>query len=370
MNPSTHLRRPRRSIARTAAVVGGASLLVGAAGAAWLENGASADPARTDVAASCSIAGGSTDVTVPMTVDDAVDPIAPGARETLTIQQGLPSLPVEVTIDKVTVTTPIPAQIASTDAVHFTGGNLAGSYAVEGSNLVLTYTGPQSSSKAQFPTVTVEQTVASGASGTIEWKVWSRMVADTSFGSATCTPKQPGAVLNTTTITGGSPGTTPGASGPGGSSTSGSTPTTAPADAGQGATSTTTPAVTGGSGPAPAPAPAPQVEACVEVAATGVPPLPVSCPITLPPSAGGLPVPAGGLPSGGVPGLPSGGLPSGGVPGLPSGGLPSGGLPSGGLPSGGLPSGGVPGLPSGAGGVPAPGAASAGVSASAQASVG
>ena len=74
------------------------------------------------------------------------------------------------------MTTPIPAQIASTDSVTFEGGNMAGSYAVDGTNLVVTFTGPQTSSALQFPRVVVHQTIADAPSGTpIEWKVWSSL---------------------------------------------------------------------------------------------------------------------------------------------------------------------------------------------------
>jgi hypothetical protein len=303
--------------------LGGASLLVAAAGTAWLQGGAGADPVSTDVAATCTLGGSSVDVVVPMTVDDLVDPIAPGGAQTLHVDQGLGELPVEVTVSKVVVTTPIPAAVASTDSVTFEGGNMAGSYVIDGTNLVVTFTGPQSSSQLQFPRVVLGQTIAdSPGTETIEWKVWSSMVTETNYGTATCTPNDPGANLNTTAVSagGGAPTTT--------STTApdGSTTTTTPPDT----TTTTTPPPDGedeGDGEAP---PTPQIEACVEVTSPVPAPVPVPCPVTIPPAdGGGLPVPlpptGGGIPE--VP--PAGGLP---VPVPPAGGLPVPVPPEGGSP--------------------------------------
>jgi hypothetical protein len=296
--------QPRRRLPRPLLAASGASLLLAAGGMAWVQSGAGADPVSTDVAATCTLGGSSTDVTVPMTVDDIVDPVAPRGAETLNVDQGLGQLPVEVTVDKVVVTTPIPAQVASTDSVTFEGGNMAGSSAVDGTNLVVTFTGPQSSSQLKFPRVVVHQTIADAPSGTtIEWKVWSSLVTDTNYGQAVCTPKDAAANLNTTAISGagGSTSTAPGST----STTSlgggdgATTTTTAPAD---GTTTTTAPA-------------SPGVSVCVTV--TSPLPIPagaIPCPITLPPSAGsGLPVPVS--PSGGGLPVPLPVPPSGG--GLP-----------------------------------------------------
>lgn len=309
MTPTESIDEPRRRFRRPLVAASGATLLVAAGGLAWVQSGAGADPVSTDVAATCAIAGGNSDVTVPMTVDDKVDPIAPGGAETLSIAQGLGQLPVEVTIDKVVVTTPIPAQIASTDSVTFEGGNMTGSSAVDGQNLVVTFTGPQSSSQAQFPTVIVNQTVSdSPGAGPIEWKVWSQMVVDTNYGQASCTPKDPATVLNTTAISGAGTTTT---TAPG---TDGSTTPTLPGDP---TSTTTTPPVTTPpttTPPTTTPPAAPGATVCVKVdSSLPVPTGAIPCPIAIPPSGGGgdLPVPvpgAGGLP---VP------LPAPGAGGLP-----------------------------------------------------
>ncbi len=313
----------RRRLPRPLLAASGATLLVAAGGMAWIQSGAGADPVSTDVAATCTLGGSAVDVTVPMTVDDVVDPVAPGGAETLNIDQGLGKLPVEVTVDKVVVTTPIPAQVASTDSVTFEGGNMTGAYSVEGTNLVVTFTGPQTSSALQFPRVVVHQTIAGTPEGdTIEWKVWSSLVTDTNYGQAVCAPKDPSANLNTTAISGagGSTTTAPGSTSttaPGGGDGS-TTTTTAPGD---GTTTTTLPAT-------PA---APGASVCVTV--TSPLPIPagaVPCPVTIPPSADALPAlpvpPAGG----GLPALP---VPvpvpptGGGIPALPvppsGGGLPT-----------------------------------------------
>src|SRR5690242_3824552 len=107
VNATDRRGTPARSRRPLLAAAGGATLLLAAGGMAWMQGGAGADPVSTDVAGTCSIAGSSADMTVPMTVDDKVDPIAPGAQETLTIDQSMGQLPVEVTINKVVVTTPI-----------------------------------------------------------------------------------------------------------------------------------------------------------------------------------------------------------------------------------------------------------------------
>ncbi len=319
VNPTT-TARPRR-VRRPLLAAGGASLLLASGGMAWLQHSAGADPVSTDVAATCAIAGSSAAMTVPMTVDDVVDPIAPGAQETLKVDQGLGQLPVEVTIDKVVVTTPIPAQIASTDSVTFEGGNMTGSYQVVDGNLVVTFTGPQTSSQLQFPRTIVNQTVGDAAAGdTIHWKVWSSLVADTNYGQASCTPNDPSTDLNTTAISGGGPATTttPTTTGDGtGTPTTTTPPTTTPPTTTPGTTPPTTVPGTDGSS-------SPGAEVCVKV--TSPVPLPVPVPpcTTVPPTTSGssplpvpLPVPA---PGGGLPTLP---VP---LPPLPAPGS-GGGLP-------------------------------------------
>jgi hypothetical protein len=296
VNPTT-TARPRR-VRRPLLAAGGASLLLASGGMAWLQHSAGADPVSTDVAATCAIAGTSAAMTVPMTVDDVVDPIAPGAQQTLKVDQGLGQLPVEVTVNSVVVTTPIPAEVASTDSVTFEGGNMTGSYQVVDGNLVVTFTGPQSSSQLQFPRTIVNQTVGDAPGGdTIHWKVWSSLVADTNYGQATCTPDDPSTDLNTTAISGGGPATTPtttddGTGTPGTTAPSTTVPTTPTTP------TTTVPGTDGSSSPG--------VEVCVTVTSPVPVPVPVPPCTTVPPSTGGssplpVPVPA---PGGGLPTLP------------------------------------------------------------------
>ncbi len=219
---------------------------------------------------------------MPLSVDDKVDPVAAGGSETVETRTGLPALPVEATINKLVVTTPIPAQIASVDAVTFSGGNMKSSSSVVGTNLVVTFTGPVSSKDIQVPTVTARQTVKSGIGGTtISWKTFSKVDADTSYGMATCTPNNPSQVVNTTTVTGSSTATTTAPTGP--------APTTTPASnapgRGDSTVSVSGSATIGVSPPAPTAPPLPTLP---------TPPVPATP--TLP-----VPVPGGG----GVPGSPS-----------------------------------------------------------------
>jgi hypothetical protein len=279
---------------RTKAVVAISSLglIVGAGGLALQQ--AHANPVSSKIAASCALGTGKIDVTVPLSVDDKVDPVAAGGSETVETRTGLPALPVEATINKLVVTTPIPTQIASVDSVTFSGGNMKSSASVVGTNLVVTFTGPVSSKDIQVPTVTARQTVKSGIGGTtISWKTFSKVDADTSYGMATCTPNNPSEVVNTTTVTGSSTATTTAPTGP--------APTTTPASnapgRGDSTVSVSGSATIGVSPPTPT---APPLPTLPTPAVPGTPSLPV-------------PVPGGG----GVPGSPSLPVPVPGAPTLP-----------------------------------------------------
>jgi len=312
--PSRTSRRVTRRRATAAAV--GVSALLAAFGIAQLQ-GASAEPVNSDIAAACVLGTSSIDVTVPLTVDDKVDPVPEGGQSILETSTGLPSLPVEVTINKLVVTTPIPTQIASTDAVTFGPGNVTPSYEVIGSDLVVTFTGPVSSSQIQVPSVTAEQTVAAGSGATaIDWKPFSKIDADTNYGVATCTPGDPNQIVNSTTITAGTtePTTPP--------TTEPTEPTTPPTTE---PTEPTTPPTTEPTEPttppttSPRPAPAPPL-----VPGVPLPPLPV--PVPAPPA----PVPALPVPVPAIPAPPS--VPTPAPPSLPT--LPPPGQP---CPGTGLP---------------------------------
>jgi hypothetical protein len=209
---------------RLGAALGLTGLLT-ALGAAHLATGAGAEPVDSSVPANCVLGTSHVDVTVDMNVDDQQDPVTEGGQETLVIKTGAPSIPVEVTINKLVVTIPVPAQIAGVDSVTFSGGNVTGSSTIDGSNIVLTFTGPVSSQDIQIPTVTTVDTVASGiAPATISWTTFTELDADTNFGTATCTPNDPNQVLNTTTVSPSGPATTVGPT----TTTTSSPTTTAP----------------------------------------------------------------------------------------------------------------------------------------------
>lgn len=201
----SRVRPSRRSLAALAVPV-----LLAAAVVAGLQLVASADPATSDVATTCSLGTTDLDVNVPMTVDDVVDPVEEGGSQTLHTESGAPSTPVVVTIDELVVTTAMPTEVASVDAVAFSGGNMAASYEVQGRDLVVTFTGPVQSDAAQIPKVTAELTVGDGIGPTtIEWKPFTTIVADTNYGVATCSPNDPDQVLNTTEVVAGGPVTPP-----------------------------------------------------------------------------------------------------------------------------------------------------------------
>ena len=306
-------RTTRRLTRRRGAAVAaaGASALLAAAGVVQLQ-GASAEPISNDIAATCVLGTSNIDVTVPLTVDDKVDPVAEGSQSILETKTGLPSLPVEVTINKLVVTTPIPTPIASTDAVTFGEGNVTPSYEVIGSDLVVTFTGPVSSSAIQVPSVTATQTVATGTGATsIDWRPFSKIDADTSYGMATCTPNDPNQIMNSTTVTAEAPPTTEPSTPP---STDPSTPPT---------TEPSTPPTTE---PSPPPSTTPPTTAPPSAPPSSplVPGLPV--PVPTPP----LPVPAPPLPVPAPPSLPAPpAVPAPPVPTLPAPGEP---CPATGLP--------------------------------------
>jgi hypothetical protein len=260
---------------------------------------AHANPVSSKIAATCALGTGKIDVTVPLSVDDKVDPVAAGGSETVETRTGLPALPVEATINKLVVTTPIPAQIASVDAVTFSGGNMKSSASVVGTNLVVTFTGPVSSKDIQVPTVTARQTVKTGIGGTtISWKTFSKVDADTNYGMATCTPNNSSQVVNTTTVTGSSTATTTAPKGP-----TSPTPTTASAHApgrGEATVSVSGSATVGVSPPTPA---APSLPTPPTPPVPATPTLPVPAPGGVP-SSPPLPVPVPSAPTPPVPVAP------------------------------------------------------------------
>ena len=204
--PARTVWSKRRKVTVTVAAAG-----LALAGMGTVLHQASAQPVDSQIAATCALGTGKMNVTVPLTVDDKVDPVTAGGSEVLVTKTGLPALPVDATINKLVVTTPVPPQIGSIDAVTFSGGNMKSSYSVSGSNLIVTFTGPVDSKTIQVPTVTASLTVRTDAAGTIDWKPFSEVDADTNYGLATCTPNDPNQVVNTTAVTAGTTSTTAGA---------------------------------------------------------------------------------------------------------------------------------------------------------------
>jgi hypothetical protein len=169
--------------------------------------GAGADSVTTNVTAKCVTPLLTLDLTVPITVADSPDPVAPGGQVNLEIQSGLPTLPLEVTVNEVQITIPVPPQVQSIDSVTFTGGNLPSppSYTITSAGVVLTFLGPVSSSTIQVPKATVVATIKNPATGPIQWKTFSKLVSKASSPAlgnldATCTPTDPNLVLNSTAV--------------------------------------------------------------------------------------------------------------------------------------------------------------------------
>lgn len=330
------LRRRRKMFA----VATGAALT----GATAFYSLAVAEPVSQDVPASCTIGTSKVDVTIPLTVDDLMDPVAAGGAESVVIKTDLPELPIEVTVQKLTVTIPIPEEIASVDAVSFRGGNMTGSYAVSGSDLVLTFTGPQSSSQLELPSVTADQTVeADIAPTTISWRTFSRAVADTNYGQAACTPNDPSQVINTTKVNAAEAEPTP--------TTPDPTPTTAAPDPGTPTTEPAPPTTEPTAEPAPTPDsddPTVAVDVSVEADAPAAPTAPSvpGAPSLPTPNVPKPTVPKPTLPKPNVPkptlpeppAVPAPTLPPAPAPTVPK--LPTPPLPTPALPA-------VPGLPAG-----------------------
>lgn len=132
---------------------------------------AAAATATVTVTMNCtsSIANGSGSETLTSSL--VPDPPVAGSPVDLTIVPGAPVLPATVNINNIVITTPIPAQIApaSVTATFVNGSspaNLTGSYSVQGTNVLLTFTGAGvPSNTAVLPNVIVHGTVTAGTAG-------------------------------------------------------------------------------------------------------------------------------------------------------------------------------------------------------------
>lgn len=298
----------RRTFAVSAAA---ATFALAGLGSVMLQ--ASAQPVDSQIAAKCALGTGTIDVTIPLTVDDKVDPVKAGGSETLVTKTGMPTLPVEATINKLVVTMPVPAQIRSIDSVTFSGGNMKSAYSVSGSNVIVTFTGPVSSKDIEVPTVTAGLTVRDDATGPIDWKTFSEVDADTNYGLATCKPNDPNQTVNTTTVTAGSDSTTapaPTTTAPATSPTTAPAKSTPPKSDGTGVSGSAkvgvTPDGATGSASGSASGSLPGMPAQPSLPASPTPAVPA---LPTPPTPGlpapALPTPAPSLPSGTCPSTPT-----------------------------------------------------------------
>src|SRR5262249_30458862 len=147
---------------------------------------AKADTVNSTVVMSCAALGINLNVNLSVAVTDQ-DPVTEGTQETIDVVSSLPALPITVTVNDATMHLPIPNEVASVDAVTFTGGNLSGSYTVSGSDLAIKVTGPVSSDAVQVPKISITGTLKSGIGNTtIQWKGFTSFVSNTSLAAATC----------------------------------------------------------------------------------------------------------------------------------------------------------------------------------------
>jgi hypothetical protein len=246
-NVSTHGLTRRQ---KTAAVAG-AVALVAAVGVVRYQAPAGAASRTVTLDLSCA-----TNIGITTTAQSAIttsanpDPIVAGAAGDLTIAPSPPALSLTVNLNKIVITTPIPAQAdASTISVAFSNGstpaNLTGAAAVSGSNLVLTFTGAAvPSNTAVLPVVTVHSTIKAGTGGqTLTLGAPTSITADADLGGnaiqANCTPTASSpTVLNTFQIN--APATTTTTAAPTTTTTAPTTTTTKPTTTTTAPTTTTT----------------------------------------------------------------------------------------------------------------------------------
>ena len=111
---------------------------------------------------------GSTSTSVDVTATDSADPIVVGGSVTNTVKVPVPALddlPISVTVKEVKMTTPIPAGVTVT-GVTFTPSSFTGkTWAVSGSNLVVTLTGSIPLSPGGTPPTVPEVRTATTVSG-------------------------------------------------------------------------------------------------------------------------------------------------------------------------------------------------------------
>ena len=198
----------RQRAALTVAVLAFAAIVVVRSQA---PSGAASKTATLDLSCATSL-GITAAATAPITTDASPDPAVAGGPVALSIIPATPALSLTVNINKIVISTPIPAQVdPSTITVDFVNGatpaNLTGAAAVQGGNVVLTFTGAGvPSNTAVLPTVVIHSTVLAGTGGqTLTLNAPVSIVADASLGGtsvvATCTPTAASpSVLNTVSI--------------------------------------------------------------------------------------------------------------------------------------------------------------------------
>ena len=250
-SPETGLRRRRK-----VALVAGAVAMIAAVGVVRYQAPAGAASKTVTLDLSCATnIGITTTASSAITTSANPDPIVAGAAGDLTIAPSPPALSLTVNLNKIVITTPIPAQAdPASITVAFSSGstpaNLTGAAAVSGTNLVLTFTGAAvPSNTAVLPVVTVHSTIKAGTGGQIlTLGAPSSITADADLGGnaiqANCTPTASSpTVLNTFQIN--APATTTTTAAPTTTTTAApTTTTTAPTTTTTKPTTTTTAAPT------------------------------------------------------------------------------------------------------------------------------
>ncbi|MCB1029706.1 MAG: DUF4214 domain-containing protein [Acidimicrobiales bacterium] len=153
---------------------------------------------------------GSIDADMAINATDDVDPVMIGGSVKLLLKVPIPigEIPVDITLSEGKITTPIPAGVSVTN-VSFTSSSFPNkTWAVSGSNLVLTLSGNvtlgQGKPAPVMPDVTVTAKV-SGVPRVISWKVPSSFgikgsVSGLGSLNANCTPNNANTVMATTTV--------------------------------------------------------------------------------------------------------------------------------------------------------------------------
>jgi hypothetical protein len=203
-----HMGRIRNVVAMAIALAVLTSLLVIARDPAAV----GADSAQVSVASTCSTPFGPSTQNIPTTIADNPDPVVAGQQMTVSFTTDYPvSVTNAFTINSVTQTWPMPAQVVSVDSVTFAGGH---------ANFVNTWTNPSDDDEVEVsfvatpptqnrpptPTVNVVVTIDAAAGGqTIDWLPYTTQTSNSTVPligtiNSTCTPNATIPVINQTTV--------------------------------------------------------------------------------------------------------------------------------------------------------------------------